>query len=97
MLTSGKGLAPWAPQPRDPVGERGVVPGDVGTFDTQHGFKKIFNLQEDESAIRSSEIFGTHYPLPTMRVVTHENELSEGEAIVKGISTKKVQPAPDGG
>ncbi|KAJ2929795.1 hypothetical protein H1R20_g7306, partial [Candolleomyces eurysporus] len=96
MLTSGKGLASWSPRPRDPVGERGVVPGDVGTFSAQHGFKKIFNLQEDKGAIRSSKIFGKNYSLPKMdHVVTHKEELSVGEMIVKGTSVK-TQYAPDG-
>ncbi|RXW20158.1 hypothetical protein EST38_g5689 [Candolleomyces aberdarensis] len=88
MLTSGKGLASWSPRPRDPLGERGVVPGDVGTFSAQHGFKKIFNLQEDKGAIRSSKIFGKNYSLPKMHVVTHKEELSVGETIVKGTSVK---------
>ncbi|RXW17689.1 hypothetical protein EST38_g8167 [Candolleomyces aberdarensis] len=87
MLTSGKGLASWQPRPRKPhSGERGVLPGDVGTFSSSGGFKKIFNFQEDEAVIRSSKIFGEGYRPPRMDVVTIEEELSVGDTIVKGTS-----------
>lgn len=97
MLTSGKGLASWRPGPPDGVaGRRGVVPGDVGTFRANDGFQRIFNLWEDQDAIRSSGIFGETYTPPKMDAVTHKGDLSAGDTIARGTSAV-TEYASDGG
>ncbi|RXW20154.1 hypothetical protein EST38_g5692 [Candolleomyces aberdarensis] len=60
-------------------GPRGIVPGDVGTFDLTYGFKKIFNLWEGE--------FATDYDLPTRKIV-HPEGFAEGHTITSGTSSK---------
>ncbi|KAJ2937009.1 hypothetical protein H1R20_g115, partial [Candolleomyces eurysporus] len=96
MLSSGKGLALWQPRPCQPRGgERGVVPGDVGSVSAERGFKKIFNLWENEADIRASNVFGGSYCPPRMEVVTRE-ELLAGDTIVDG-TTSATRYAADGG
>ncbi|KAJ2926272.1 hypothetical protein H1R20_g10809, partial [Candolleomyces eurysporus] len=60
-------------------GPRGIVPGDVGTFDLAYGFKKIFNLWEGE--------FATNYDLPTKKIV-HPEGFAEGHTITSSTSSK---------
>ncbi|KAF5326064.1 hypothetical protein D9611_000876 [Ephemerocybe angulata] len=50
MLSSGMGLPCWNTEPH--AGEVGPALADVGTFSAQDGFIKIFNLWDDEEAIR---------------------------------------------
>lgn len=87
MLTSGRGLASWNPRPRKPAGERGLVPGDVGTFHVVRGLKKLFNLFEDAESIRAARLSAMNYTPPDMTIVTHEEELTPGQPIVVGVST----------
>lgn len=87
MLDSGKGLAPWDPRPRKPyLDERGIVPGDVGTFSVSDGFKRIFNIFEDGKSIKAANSDWETYHPPEVKVVTHEEELSLGHTIVRGAS-----------
>ena len=79
MLCSYSGLPCWYPEPRHPVGDRGVVPGDVGTFDLVHGFKKIFNLWEHD-CVGSSQ-------LSSERLVL-DDYFPEGHIIPSGMSQK---------
>jgi hypothetical protein len=78
MLRSKAGLPCWYPKPCKPIGERGVVPGDVGTFDLTDGFRRIFNLWEDE-------LFAS-YRLPCQDVIVHSEHFAEGHTIVSGTS-----------
>lgn len=81
MLHAGQGLPCWKPRPREPLraGE-GVTPGDVGVFSVEGGFKKIFNLWEDEVAIQGSPAARSyHLPYeipPKPRVLTNMKELA---------------------
>ncbi|KAJ3548251.1 hypothetical protein NMY22_g1334 [Coprinellus aureogranulatus] len=53
MLCQGQGLACWEPRSYEPETQpEGVIPGDVGTYTTDDGFQKIFNLWDDMDAIR---------------------------------------------
>jgi hypothetical protein len=76
MLSSNAGLPCWDPEPRSPVGERGIVPGDVGTFDLIDGFTKIFNIWEDESLALQ---------LPPNECITRPSRFREGRTVVDGI------------
>ncbi|KAF5330063.1 hypothetical protein D9611_010431 [Ephemerocybe angulata] len=97
MLGSGKGLACWQPRPRQPfAGEslRGVIPGDVGIFHPESGFKRSFNLWEDEASLReeygavaSSE---TPYQSPHRRVAVYEEELKKDDILVQGAACEMV-------
>ena len=79
MLSSNAGLPCWYPKPRGSVGERGIVPGDVGTFDLMDGFTKIFNIWEDESFA---------YQLPPNECTTRPRRFPEGDTVVSGVSAK---------
>ncbi|KAJ2914921.1 hypothetical protein MD484_g5479, partial [Candolleomyces efflorescens] len=58
---------------------RGIVPGDVGTFDLTYGFKKIFNIWEDECA--------GSWELPAQEIARSDH-FSEGYTIVSGAYSK---------
>jgi hypothetical protein len=89
MLRCRKGLACWHPRPRQPfVGEGGVVPGDVGTFDLTDGFKKIFNIWEDDAFLRRLGMPGVESQLPPKNAALHLDELVGGHTIVNGSSSK---------
>ena len=79
MLRAEAGLPCWHPEPRSPVGDRGIVPGDVGTFDLMDGFAKIFNIWEDESFA---------YQLPPNECTTRPRRFPEGDTVVSGVSAK---------
>jgi hypothetical protein len=70
------------------VGERGTIPGDVGTFSAAGGFKKIFNIWEDSESIRAANLSSHFYDPPEMNVVTHEEALLPNEPITQGITTE---------
>jgi hypothetical protein len=89
MNATTAGLACWHPQPRKPwAGEKGIVPGDVGTFDLAHGFRKIFNIWEDQSL-----------PVARSRLpsgeTTHNGEFAAGHTIVSGLASK-IELSEDG-
>ena len=89
-LSSSKGLACWQPEPFHPfVGEFGVVPGDVGTYSAEDGFKKTFNIWEDEISIRASaqELKERFYLSPALEVATRPQKLRVGDTIVRGASS----------
>ncbi|KAF5332258.1 hypothetical protein D9611_008140 [Ephemerocybe angulata] len=63
MLNSGHGLACWKPQPwktappktfRNRREEWGAKPGDVGIYRIEDGFKRLFNIWDDEDAIQNT-------------------------------------------
>ncbi|RXW15366.1 hypothetical protein EST38_g10487 [Candolleomyces aberdarensis] len=84
MLTSGKGLASWEPSPYD--GERGTLPGDVGTFSAAGGFKKIFNLWEDAEDIRRKNSSENCYTPPKKNVSTRKGVLGPRGPVRDGTS-----------
>lgn len=63
MLSSNAGLPCWDPRPYGRVGDRGIMPGDVGTFDLGNGFDKIFNIWEDDFAYQPPRWEWTTRPL----------------------------------
>ncbi|KAF6741040.1 hypothetical protein DFP72DRAFT_342991 [Ephemerocybe angulata] len=88
LLGSGKGLACWQPHPNPPyAGETGIVPGDVGTFDAEDGFCKIFNLWDDEAGLKArAQTSGVFYTSPGRETVCRE-DLRQDETVVRGTST----------
>ena len=84
MLSSNAGLPCWYPEPRGSVGERGIVPGDVGTFDLMDGFTKIFNIWEDESFT---------YQLPPNECFSRPGHFKEGKTVLSGVSARVCQSA----
>ena len=86
MLCCSEGLPCWRPQPRKPIGPRGIIPGDVGTFDLTYGFKKIFNLWEDECA--------GGWDLPAKEIIRSDH-FAEGHTIASGTSSK-IRRSEDG-
>lgn len=98
LLGSGKGLPCWQPKPRKPFsGERGVVPGDVGTYSAEGGFEKLYNLWEDEVAIRERAAqFGETYQLHEKTVTLNDSELSKDDIIASPGTWSDVEYGPDG-
>ncbi|RXW13043.1 hypothetical protein EST38_g12811 [Candolleomyces aberdarensis] len=97
MLCARAGLACWSPRPRKPfTGERGVVPGDVGTYDLTDGFKTIFNIWRDEALLKRINTSGLQScKLPPNDTMFHLDELKEGATIVSGTSSN-VHESEDG-
>lgn len=90
MLRTGKGLACWQPRPRKPLANKtGTVPGDVGIFTAEGGFKKLFNIWEDDEAVRATGRgwCSTAYQLPERDVVITESVLARGDAVAQGTSS----------
>lgn len=93
MLKSGKGLACWKPRPRKPnSGLRGTVPGDVGMFSAEGGFKKIFNIWDDEELLRraTSASGGLSFRLPSRSTVIEPEDIPQGSTIVDGASSQTI-------
>jgi hypothetical protein len=61
------------------LGQQGAVPGDVGTFDLRHGFKKIFNLWQDEDS-------SMRWSLPSEDIDITDEHFPMGHKIVSGVS-----------
>lgn len=90
MLHAGKGLPCWKPEPREPLNHgEGVIPGDVGIFSVEGGFRKVFNLWDDEILIQSSPAarsYHLRYEIPPKpKVYVKASELDEGKALVEGL------------
>ncbi|KAJ3520890.1 hypothetical protein NMY22_g12543 [Coprinellus aureogranulatus] len=94
MLKSGKGLACWQPRPRKPNGDEfayGTIPGDVGTFTSEGGFKKIFNIWDDDLSVRKTAKIsdaGAGYQLPPRSIIISRSALGEGDTVVQGATAK---------
>lgn len=91
MLRSGKGLPCWQPRPWKPLTrESGTIPGDVGIYTAERGFKRLFNIwDDDEAVLRTGRRYSeTDYELPERAVVVAESGLFEGDAVVHGASSE---------
>ncbi|KAF6761115.1 hypothetical protein DFP72DRAFT_880124 [Ephemerocybe angulata] len=98
LLGSGRGLPCWQPSPQSALRtgkDRGVVPGDVGIYSVEEGFRKLFNLWEDGAAIQErARLSGETYELPERAVTIDIDELSRGDIIASpGISSHMVDRA----
>jgi hypothetical protein len=93
-MASDRGLAFWEPRPLN-AGERGTVPGDVGTLSAAGGFRKIFNIWADAEAVRGANLTSHRYEPPEMNIVTHEEALLPSEPITHG-TTKAATQYTDG-
>jgi hypothetical protein len=91
MLRSGKGLPCWQPRPWKPLaGESGTILGDVGIYTAERGFKRLFNVwDDDEAVLRTGQRYSeADYELPEREVVVAESGLFEGDAVVHGASSE---------
>lgn len=96
MLGSGNGLACWNTRPRRPVaGENGVIPGDVGTFTAEGGFKRMFNLWIDEETIRltTAGLGKAEYRSPPSLVEVACDAFMKGSTIAQGAYSEKIYGA----
>ncbi|KAJ3522620.1 hypothetical protein NMY22_g11815 [Coprinellus aureogranulatus] len=87
LLKAGLGLPCWSPAPSlTNQQSEGVVPGDVGLYTVDKHFKRIFNLWEDELAIRALAKSGStaQYQPLRGRAVGPERALEERETILEG-------------
>ncbi|KAF6759379.1 hypothetical protein DFP72DRAFT_133984 [Ephemerocybe angulata] len=96
MLRSGRGLACWKPDccaaDADGLGEgTGVQPGDVGIYDTEEGFEKLFNIWDDEQGINATAMMydceQAKYVAPYRRIVT-KREFSQGDTVAWGATAE---------
>ncbi|KAF5332162.1 hypothetical protein D9611_008154 [Ephemerocybe angulata] len=95
MLRSGRGLACWKPDctaDADGLGEgTGVQPGDVGIYDTEEGFEKLFNIWDDEQDINATAMTydceQAKYVAPYKRIVT-KREFSQGDTVAWGATAE---------
>ncbi|KAJ3530498.1 hypothetical protein NMY22_g8545 [Coprinellus aureogranulatus] len=90
-LSPGRGLACWRPEPFHPlVGERGIVPGDVGTYTPEDGFRKSFNIWDDAASIRASALSLNEraYLLPPSQLIYQTAKLDVGDIISEGVSSR---------
>jgi hypothetical protein len=70
---------------------RGVTPGDVGIFSVQEGFQKIFNIWDDEGAMRqtaATQGYEASYHAPTRRKNIIRKEYSQGDTVVQGTTSR---------
>ncbi|KAF5332193.1 hypothetical protein D9611_008158 [Ephemerocybe angulata] len=79
------------------VGWRGIIPGDVGTYDAEGGFRKMFNLWEDDEAIRgmARDIYHRIYSAPDDEVKISEGDFWRGDTVAQGASAE-VNDSGDG-
>lgn len=92
MLKAGEGLACWRPRPIKPYsGQRGVVPGDVGTYSAEGGFKRIFNLWDDEELIGRLDD-GCSFPLPPRNLAVDPDAIPKGFTITEGVDSREISP-----
>ena len=73
------------------VGNRHATIAPYDTFSAADGFKKIFNLWEDDRIRQSA----SSDELPPRELTLHREELAEGDTIVDGTSSKTYR-TPDG-
>ena len=84
MLHCNEGLPNWRPRPSGIARQKGITPGDVGTFNLTHGFRKLFNLWEDEWAQSLGD-------LPSREADIQSGYFPEGYTIQGGASSKICQ------
>ena len=94
MLGFGLGLACWKPGPQGRIVRRqGSIPGDVGTFSPEGGFKRLFNIWDDEDALRTTGRAISDratYRSPEGRLYsTTQDGLHGGDTLVRGTSSQK--------
>ncbi|KAF6759338.1 hypothetical protein DFP72DRAFT_133166 [Ephemerocybe angulata] len=88
MLRAGKGLACWEPEPFfSPSSEdvKGTVPGDVGSYTPEGGFKKIFNLWDDERSLKvmARTLYQENYTSPP-NGLTQRRGAQKGYTVARG-------------
>ncbi|TEB33867.1 hypothetical protein FA13DRAFT_115783 [Coprinellus micaceus] len=102
MLAQGYGLPCWEPRPLDPQAQpQGVVPGDVGTYTAESGFRRTFNLFDDARTIqgitqRTRGSPGNECCNPRAKLSHHLGILGEGDVCVHGSSLKPRAPDQKG-
>ncbi|KAF6759397.1 hypothetical protein DFP72DRAFT_134571 [Ephemerocybe angulata] len=111
MLNSGHGLACWKPQPWKTAPpktfgyrreEWGAKPGDVGIYRVEDGFKRLFNVWDDEDAIQNTAK-ASFSPVPYLtrgkiaRRITTRREFEQGDTVTHGATSVVHEgPGPNG-
>jgi hypothetical protein len=96
MLVHGHGLACWEPRCFEPeIRPHGIIPGDVGTYTTEDGFKVAFNLWDDMDIIH--EIAETIRPSYRSRGLVQDlrkmpGKINKGRTFVCEASMNEGQP-----
>ncbi|KAJ3507962.1 hypothetical protein NMY22_g16765 [Coprinellus aureogranulatus] len=95
LLGTGYGLPCWEPGPSPPeIVPQGVVPGDVGTYSTEWGFEKTFNLWDDKDVLQ--QLAARHSAGPnqalTGRVRTRHDALRPGVVFSPGAACDSKPP-----
>lgn len=72
----------------------GVAPGDVGTYTPEDGFRRTFNLWDEQDMRAIREIAETTHPDSGYQdlergIITDRDKLQKGETLVRGASTDK--------
>ena len=98
LLAEGHGLPCWEPRPLEPQAQpQGVVPGDVGTYTAESGFRRSFNLFDDASNIRKATQGTQDSPQcefwePSRKPIHRPGFLGNGHAFVHGSSMETPHP-----
>jgi hypothetical protein len=79
-------------------GPDGIVPGDVGTFSAEDGFRKTFNIWDDLSLIRQSgkTAIDRAFLPPENDIACHEDKLQEGETVMEGAVSETTTSVSNG-
>ncbi|TEB19849.1 hypothetical protein FA13DRAFT_305051 [Coprinellus micaceus] len=100
LLAEGYGLPCWKPAPSDPEAQpKGVVPGDVGTYTAEGGFRRTFNLFDNADVIhkiaqRTQTCIQVSHCNPSPETFTRPGMLPKGEVMVEGASSRKPSYSP---
>ncbi|KAF6750411.1 hypothetical protein DFP72DRAFT_514486 [Ephemerocybe angulata] len=96
-VSSRRRVFPSISDSESTAGWGGVIPGDVGTYDAERGFSKVFNLWEDDEAIRSmaKDIYQRIYTTPDDDIKISESDFRRGDTVAQGASAE-VNDSGDG-
>lgn len=66
------------------------MPGDVGTYTPEDGFRKMFNIWDDAESIRvsASALMESSYEPPPNGMIHHPGKMDVGDIISEGLSSK---------
>jgi hypothetical protein len=80
MCSTNDGLPCFRPEPHPSIGEIGIIPGDVGTFNLMTGFKKYFNLKDPG--------FVAQHGPPSMESSVQRKIFKQGHTISSGTTSR---------
>ena len=98
LLVEGHGLPCWEPRPLYPQTQPlGVVPGDVGTYTAESGFRRSFNLFDDAAIIhgitqQTHAILASEYIDPRQKLSHKPDIFKKGDVYAHGSSMEPPSP-----